>query len=65
MLVFPAIVGFLCFIYGIASMNSDDNTPSKEMCDENGIGGVILCPVSVDASVDRMQLNSMIARNPF
>lgn len=34
MLVFPAVVGFLCFIYGIASMNSDDNTPSKEMCDE-------------------------------
>lgn len=36
MLVFPAIVGFLCFIYGIASMNSEDNKPSKEMCDDQG-----------------------------
>jgi anoctamin-4 len=45
MLVFPAIVGFLCFIYGIASMNSDDNTPSKEMCDDLGIGNITLCPL--------------------
>lgn len=24
-------------------MNSDDNTPSKEMCDELGVGNVTLC----------------------
>ncbi|CRL03590.1 CLUMA_CG016250, isoform A, partial [Clunio marinus] len=45
MLVFPAIVGFLCFIYGLASMNSDDNTPSKEMCNPYGIGNITLCPL--------------------
>ncbi|KAL7039822.1 hypothetical protein ACKWTF_000129 [Chironomus riparius] len=44
-LVPPAIVGFLCFIYGISTMNSDDNTPSKEMCDEFGVGRTILCPL--------------------
>jgi anoctamin-4 len=27
MLVFPAIVGTLCFIYGLASMDSKDNVP--------------------------------------
>lgn len=26
-------------------MNSDDNTPSKEMCDEFGVGRTILCPL--------------------
>lgn len=26
-------------------MNSDDNTPSKEMCDEKGVGSVTLCPL--------------------
>jgi anoctamin-4 len=26
-------------------MNSDDNTPSKEMCDEHGVGNVTLCPL--------------------
>lgn len=44
-LVFPAIVGLLCFIYGISSMNSDDNIPSKEMCDESGVGNITLCPL--------------------
>lgn len=44
MLVFPAIVGFLCFVYGIASMNSEYNTPSREMCDQWGVGNITLCP---------------------
>lgn len=26
-------------------MNSNDNTPSKEMCDELGVGRTILCPL--------------------
>jgi anoctamin-4 len=41
----PAIVGFFCFVYGISTINSDDNTPSKEMCDEYGIGNLTLCPL--------------------
>jgi anoctamin-4 len=45
MLVFPAVVGFLCFIYGIASMNSEYNTPSREMCDVMGVGNITLCPL--------------------
>lgn len=29
----PAVVGLLCFFYGLASMNSDDNQASREICD--------------------------------
>lgn len=45
MLIYPAIVGTICFLYGIASMNSDDNIPSQEICDEKGPGSIKLCPV--------------------
>lgn len=34
----PAVVGLLCFFYGIASMNSADNEPSKEICDPQKAG---------------------------
>lgn len=44
-LVPPAIVGFFCFIYGISTMNSSDNTPSREMCNDLGIGNTTLCPL--------------------
>ncbi|GJQ75375.1 hypothetical protein Trydic_g23551 [Trypoxylus dichotomus] len=45
MLYAPAIVGTLCFLYGLMSMDSDDNIPSKEICDENGPGNITLCPL--------------------
>lgn len=45
MLLLPAIVGTLCFFYGLASMDSDDNQPSKEICDPNVAGDLILCPL--------------------
>ncbi|XP_017770278.1 PREDICTED: anoctamin-4-like [Nicrophorus vespilloides] len=45
MLYAPAIVGTLCFLYGLASMDSDDNIPSKEICDINGPGNITLCPL--------------------
>ncbi|XP_045770724.1 anoctamin-4 [Maniola jurtina] len=45
MLYAPAIVGTLCFLYGIASMNSTDNIPSKEICDSYGPGNTTLCPL--------------------
>nr|XP_022905262.1 anoctamin-4-like [Onthophagus taurus] len=45
MLYAPAIVGTLCFLYGLFSMDSEDNIPSKEICDEKGPGNITLCPM--------------------
>ncbi|XP_046807340.1 anoctamin-4 [Lucilia cuprina] len=45
MLVYPAVVGTLCFIYGLATLDSEDNTPSKEICDQTGAGNITLCPL--------------------
>ncbi|OAD62918.1 Anoctamin-4, partial [Eufriesea mexicana] len=41
----PAIVGFLCFMYGVGSMDGPDNIPSKEICDPNIAGNITLCPL--------------------
>ncbi|XP_015586534.1 anoctamin-4 isoform X2 [Cephus cinctus] len=41
----PAIVGLLCFIYGIASMDGPDNMPSHEICDVKRAGNITLCPL--------------------
>ncbi|XP_058829610.1 anoctamin-4 isoform X2 [Topomyia yanbarensis] len=45
MLYAPAIVGLLCFLYGLASMDSSDNIPTKEICNATGPGNVTLCPL--------------------
>ncbi|XP_038111835.1 anoctamin-4 isoform X2 [Culex quinquefasciatus] len=45
MLCAPAVVGLLCFLYGLASMDSSDNIPTKEICDKNGPGNITLCPL--------------------
>ncbi|XP_061728003.1 anoctamin-4 [Cydia pomonella] len=45
MLYAPAAVGTLCFLYGLASMGSEDNIPSKEICDLSGPGNTTLCPL--------------------
>ncbi|EDV97903.1 GH17132 [Drosophila grimshawi] len=45
MLVYPSVVGTLCFIYGLATLESEDNTPSKEICNESGTGNITLCPL--------------------
>ncbi|XP_052748991.1 anoctamin-4 isoform X1 [Galleria mellonella] len=45
MLYAPAIVGTLCFLYGLASMESEDNIPSQEICDLKGPGNTTLCPL--------------------
>lgn len=34
----PAVVGLLCFVYGLGSMDGEDNVPSKEICDSNIAG---------------------------
>ncbi|XP_025830973.1 anoctamin-4-like [Agrilus planipennis] len=44
MLYAPAIVGTLCFLYGLCTMDGKDNIPSKEICDPNGPGNITLCP---------------------
>lgn len=41
----PAIVGLLCFIYGLGSMEGPDNIPSKEICDSKIAGNITLCPL--------------------
>ncbi|XP_057653870.1 anoctamin-4 [Diorhabda carinulata] len=45
MLYAPAIVGTLCFLYGIFTIDGDDNIPTKEICDINGPGNITLCPM--------------------
>lgn len=45
MLICPAIVGTICFLYGIISINSNDNIPSKEICNVTGPGNITLCPL--------------------
>lgn len=45
MLVIPSLVGMLCFLYGLATMGSEYNTPSKEICDFEGVGNTTLCPL--------------------
>ncbi|XP_070153480.1 anoctamin-4 isoform X2 [Polyergus mexicanus] len=41
----PAMVGLLCFFYGLGSMEGKDNVPSKEICDFNIAGNITLCPL--------------------
>ncbi|CAB0010579.1 unnamed protein product [Nesidiocoris tenuis] len=45
MLIPAAIVGLLCFMYGILSMDSSDNIPSQEICNSSGPGSIVLCPM--------------------
>lgn len=45
MLIYPAIVGAICFLYGIISIESNDNIPSKEICNITGPGSITLCPL--------------------
>ncbi|XP_050300119.1 anoctamin-4 isoform X2 [Anthonomus grandis grandis] len=45
MLISPAIVGTLCFMYGVFTMDGDDNTATHEICDANGPGNITLCPL--------------------
>ncbi|KAH1011948.1 hypothetical protein HUJ04_001214 [Dendroctonus ponderosae] len=45
MLISPAIVGTLCFMYGVLTMDSKDNTATHEICDPKGPGNITLCPL--------------------
>ncbi|XP_073687580.1 anoctamin-5 [Garra rufa] len=43
MLSYAAVVGLLCFIYGVASF--DENVWSKEICSETIGGQIVMCPL--------------------
>ncbi|XP_030373026.1 anoctamin-4 [Scaptodrosophila lebanonensis] len=63
MLVYPSVVGFLCFIYGLATLESEDNTPSKEICNEYGTGNITLCPLCDKAcSYQRLSESCLFSR---
>lgn len=63
MLIYPAVVGTICFFYGLASINSDDNTPSQEICDINLAGNITLCPLCDKAcSYQRLSDSCLFSR---
>ncbi|XP_061598260.1 anoctamin-5b isoform X2 [Cololabis saira] len=43
MLFFAAVMGLICFIYGVLSY--DDNISSKEICDAEIGGSIVMCPL--------------------
>ncbi|KAM3919658.1 anoctamin-5 isoform 2-T2 [Leptodactylus fuscus] len=43
MLFYAAVVGFFCFLYGWITM--DENISSKEICDKDIGGQIIMCPL--------------------
>ncbi|XP_034032207.1 anoctamin-5-like isoform X2 [Thalassophryne amazonica] len=43
MLLFAAVVGVICFIYGF--LTYDDNEWSKEICNEEIGGNIVMCPL--------------------
>ncbi|KAK6625541.1 hypothetical protein RUM43_005840 [Polyplax serrata] len=45
MLTLPAVVGVLCFLYGLGSLEHSDNIPGNEICDAKGAGNLTLCPM--------------------
>ncbi|XP_058017192.1 anoctamin-5 [Ahaetulla prasina] len=55
MLFFAALVGFICFLYGLFTMN--ENMSSKEICNPSIGGEIIMCPLC-DKKCDYWRLNS-------
>ncbi|KAK0176228.1 hypothetical protein PV328_000382 [Microctonus aethiopoides] len=52
----PAVVGLLCFFYGLGSMEGPDNIPSKEICDPTSAGNITLCPLCDRASTTFLEM---------
>ena len=44
MLIPAALMGLAVFIYGLVTMNSEDNYPVNDICDLNKMGNETLCP---------------------
>uniref|UniRef100_A0A3P9HUS4 Anoctamin n=1 Tax=Oryzias latipes TaxID=8090 RepID=A0A3P9HUS4_ORYLA len=55
MLFFAAIMGLICFTYGVLSY--DDNISSKEICDPDIGGSIVMCPLC-DKKCPFWKLNS-------
>ncbi|XP_055774502.1 anoctamin-5-like [Salvelinus fontinalis] len=55
MLFFAAVMGVICFIYGVLSY--DDNLTSKEICDPSIGGSIVMCPLC-DKKCSYWKLNS-------
>uniref|UniRef100_A0A1A8UPC5 Anoctamin n=1 Tax=Nothobranchius furzeri TaxID=105023 RepID=A0A1A8UPC5_NOTFU len=55
MLFFAAIIGLICFTYGVLSY--DDNVSSKEICDAEVGGSILMCPLC-DKKCPFWKLNS-------
>ncbi|XP_061743631.1 anoctamin-5b isoform X1 [Nerophis ophidion] len=55
MLFFAAVMGFICFTYGVLSY--DDNISSKEICDASIGGSIVMCPLC-DKKCSFWKLNS-------
>lgn len=47
MLIPASIFGLICFMYGFIALlcNSEDSSPSQEICDVNGTGNKTMCPI--------------------
>ncbi|XP_029438356.1 anoctamin-5 isoform X4 [Rhinatrema bivittatum] len=55
MLFFAALVGLICFLYGLITMN--ENMSSKEICDPAIGGQIIMCPLC-DRNCEYWKLNT-------
>ncbi|XP_046897802.1 anoctamin-5b isoform X2 [Hypomesus transpacificus] len=55
MLFFAAVMGVICFTYGVLSY--DDNISSKEICDADIGGSIVMCPLC-DKKCSYWKLNS-------
>nr|XP_033783925.1 anoctamin-5 isoform X3 [Geotrypetes seraphini] len=55
MLFFAALLGLICFLYGLITM--DENMSSKEICDPAIGGQIIMCPLC-DRNCEYWKLNS-------
>uniref|UniRef100_A0A4W6DBM3 Anoctamin n=1 Tax=Lates calcarifer TaxID=8187 RepID=A0A4W6DBM3_LATCA len=56
MLLFAAVVGTICFIYGF--LTYDDNQWSKEICSEEVGGSIVMCPLMVGSKYQQINFSS-------
>ena len=59
LLIFPSIIGILCFAYGLVTLSS--NVPSQEICDSSAVP---MCP-ACDHFCDYWQLNETCLHSKF
>ncbi|KAM6408232.1 anoctamin-5 isoform 1-T1 [Rhynochetos jubatus] len=62
MLFLAAVVGLICFLYGLFTM--DENMSSKEICDPEIGGEIIMCPLC-DRECEYWRLNTTCASSEY